>query len=58
VDTTPLRRAVLDATDRELTDLSEVVRDALEGDSNDAEHDALAHVAEFLNIDYDPEAAL
>lgn len=30
------------------------VKDALEGDSNDAEHDALVSVAELLNIDYRP----
>lgn len=31
------------------------IRDALEGDSNDAEHDALVSVAEFLHIDYEGE---
>jgi hypothetical protein len=33
--------------------LREEVRDALEGDSNDAEHDALVSVAEFLGVKYD-----
>ncbi len=30
------------------------IRDALEGDSNDAEHDALVSVAEHLGITYTP----
>lgn len=33
-------------------DLATEVREALEGDSNDAEHDALVSVAEALNITY------
>jgi hypothetical protein len=37
--------------------LSVEVKDALEGDSNDAEHDALVSVAQFFGIEYDPEAA-
>jgi hypothetical protein len=30
------------------------IRDALEGESNDAEHDALVTVADVLGIDYTP----
>lgn len=33
------------------------IKDALEGDSNDAEHNALVSVADALGIDYDPDAA-
>lgn len=36
-----------------LAALADDVRQALEGDSNDAEHDALVAVAEALGIDYD-----
>lgn len=36
-------------------DLEKEVRNALEGDSNDAEHDALASVAEALHITYEVE---
>lgn len=52
MDTTPMRRAVLDASDIDLTWLRDEIRDALEGDSNDAEHDALAAVAEFFDIEW------
>jgi hypothetical protein len=34
--------------------LAETVKDALEGDSNDAEHDALAMVADALGVEYTP----
>jgi hypothetical protein len=37
--------------------LVEVVRDALEGESNDAEHDALVAVAEAFGIRYTPDLA-
>jgi hypothetical protein len=57
IDTTPIRRAVTDASDTELDSLASEIREALEGPSNDAEHDALAAVADFLGIDYDPDAA-
>ena len=57
IDTTPFRRAALDAPDVEIVELVEEITSALEGDSNDAEHDALAGVARFFGIDYDPEAA-
>lgn len=53
-DTTPFRRAALDAPDAEVVDLIETVKAALEGDSNDAEHDALSDVAGFFGIDYTP----
>lgn len=52
IDTTPIRRAVLDASDEAITELASTIRAALEGDSNDAEHDALADVADFLNVTY------
>jgi hypothetical protein len=35
--------------------LRETVKDALEGDSNDADHDALVACADFLGIEYDPD---
>jgi hypothetical protein len=57
LDTTPFRRRALDARDEEITDLTQSIMRALEGDSNDAEHDALVSVAQFFGIDYDPEAA-
>lgn len=37
--------------------LREEIKNALEGDSNDAEHDALVSVAQILRIDYDPDLA-
>lgn len=52
IDTTPLRRRVIDATDDEINNLAREIRDALEGDSNDAERDALAYVAGFLGVEY------
>lgn len=39
-------------------ELESEVREALEGDSNDAEHDALVFCAQVLGIEYDPEASL
>lgn len=51
-DTTPFRRAALDAPDAEVVDLIGTVKAALEGESNDAEHDALAEVAGFFGIGY------
>lgn len=36
-------------------DLREQIKSALEGDSNDEEHDALAAVAEALGISWSPE---
>jgi hypothetical protein len=36
-------------------DLARQVREALEGESNDAEHDALAAVAESFEIPYNPD---
>lgn len=44
---------------REIEELGEDIKSALEGDSNDAEHDALASVAMTLGIEYrDPEDVL
>lgn len=34
------------------------IKAALEGDSNDAEHDALVSVADALGIDYTPEGGI
>ena len=53
---------VNDHSDRALlalgdTELHAQIKAALEGDSNDAEHDALAAIAEELGIEYDPELA-
>jgi len=44
-------------TDEEVRELEREIVGALEGDSNDAEHDALVSVAQFFGIDYDPDAA-
>ena len=46
------RNSVADASDGEIDDLVDEIRDALEGDSNDAEHDALVSVAQFFAVDY------
>lgn len=55
-DVTPIRRALLDASDAEILALVDTIRTALAGDSNDAEHDALVDVAEALGIErYDEE---
>jgi hypothetical protein len=44
--------SVIDAANRgDLTSLADEIRAALEGDSNDAEHDALASVAAALGIE-------
>lgn len=51
---TVFRRAASHASDLEIAELVGVIRSALEGDSNDAEHDALVEVAGFFNIDYTP----
>lgn len=53
-DTTSFRRAAIDASDAQITALIDEVRSALEGDSNDAEHDALVSVAGFFSIAYEP----
>ena len=47
------RRTLESTTDDEVASLISEIRDALEGDSNDVEHDALASVAAFFGIDYD-----
>lgn len=36
-----------------LPTVANIVRDALEGESNDAEHDALVIAAEFLNVTWE-----
>lgn len=51
---TAVRAAVNDAPDDVLQDLVLEIRSALEGDSNDAEHDALVVVADVLKIPYYP----
>lgn len=38
-------------------ELRDEIKAALEGYSNDAEHDALVSVAEAFGIEYDPEAS-
>jgi hypothetical protein len=38
--------------DLNIDEIRDEIRDALEGDSNDAEHDALAMVAEVLGIEW------
>lgn len=43
--------------DDDPSSLRTIVRAALEGDSNDAEHDALVAVADWLGITYDPGGA-
>lgn len=40
--------------DDDLANLRDEIKDALEGDSNDAEHDALVSVADYFNITYTP----
>lgn len=50
----PFRWAALNAKDDEIAELAKAIRSALEGDSNDAEHDALVDVAQFFGIDYEP----
>jgi tellurite resistance protein len=52
-DMTPIRRAVVEASDLELEGLTGVIVAALEGDSNDAEHDALVDVAQFLGLSWE-----
>jgi hypothetical protein len=51
------RRAALGAPDAEIQDLVTEIIGALEGDSNDADHDALVSVAQFFGIEYNPEEA-
>lgn len=50
-----IRRAILDASDDDLEAVAREITDALEGDSNDAEHAALVTVADTLGIGYDPD---
>ena len=52
MDVTPYRRAVIDASDADLLYTVADIKTALEGDSNDAEHEALAGVAELLGIEW------
>lgn len=51
-DTTPFRRAALDTNDDEIVALTREITSALEGDSNDAEHDALVSVAQFFGLEW------
>jgi hypothetical protein len=51
-DVGTIRRAIVDASDDVLEALAFEVRKALEGDSNDAEHDALVSAAAVLGIDW------
>ncbi len=41
--------------DKEFLALKKVIREALEGNSNDAEHDALLEVAQFFDIAFKTE---
>lgn len=54
IDTIPYRRRMAEADDEQIAVLVHSVREALEGDSNDADHDALVDVAHFFDIDYTP----
>lgn len=54
IDANAIRRRVAEAPDTSIESLADEIRRALEGDSNDAEHDALVSVAGFLGIDYEP----
>jgi hypothetical protein len=56
-DATPYRRAVLDASDDDLTAVVLELRDALLGCSPDADHDALVSVAALLGLDPDEEVS-
>lgn len=51
------KRQLSAATQDEILSLFVEVQAALEGDSNDQEHDALVEVASFFGIPYDPDAA-
>lgn len=53
LDATLFRRNALEAGDKDIEYLVNEVRAALEGDSNDAEHDALVYVADFFDIDWE-----
>lgn len=50
-----LRRVEAAVLGRILADIGPTVKDALEGDSNDAEHDALYDVATSLGIEFEPQ---
>lgn len=51
-DTDVFRHNALNEKDRDILELVETIKNALEGDSNDAEHDALVDVAGFFEIDW------
>lgn len=51
-DNTVFRRAALEATDAEIDELRNQAVRALEGDSNDAEHDALVEFARFFGFEW------
>jgi hypothetical protein len=53
IDAGIMRRHVLEASDDQVLDAARIVRSALEGESNDAEHDALVLVADLLGIEYE-----
>lgn len=47
-----MRQKVMDTSDGDLLAYRQAVIDALEGDSNDAEHDALADIAHWFDLDW------
>lgn len=51
-DMIEIRSAFINASDEEIEALVLTITDALEGDSNDAEHDALSDVADFIGLNW------
>lgn len=53
-DATKIRQSVMNASDAYLKLLYDEIKSALEGDSFDAEHDALVAVAQLFGVDWQP----
>lgn len=51
-DIIEIRSAFINASDEEIEALILTITDALEGESNDAEHDALSDVADFIGLNW------
>lgn len=47
-----IRQKVMDTSDDDLRAYGQAIVSALEGDSNDAEHDALADLAHWLDLEW------